>query len=276
MSKGGIWRVLGLPTTFDVDHGFVTSPLLSPLMLAVIRLTLAVYTLITFMVDLAWTSTHLPPNPEPSDKVAAEFSYFTKLSYIGLIAYFWASGVQSAVYAGSRERSYPLQRWPRILQFLHMLLYSTITTFPILVTIVYWAVLSSSQTFSTPFSAWSNISEHALNTVFALFEILLTHTTPMPWIHILFLDLMLAGYLGVAYITHVTEGFYTYDFLDPHKQGSLLAAYIVGIGAGEIVLFIIIHYVIVLRTRLSRRSQQPPEPPGPTEAIDDWEEITAV
>ena len=57
--------------------------------------------------------------------------------------------------------------------------------------------------------AWSNISEHALNTAFCLVEILLTHAGPTPWLHIPFLILILAGYLGIAYITHATQGFYS-------------------------------------------------------------------
>ena len=57
-------------------------------------------------------------------------SYFTRLSYIGVCAYFWASGVQTAFHALHPKReSYPLQRWPRPLQFLHILLFATITTF---------------------------------------------------------------------------------------------------------------------------------------------------
>jgi hypothetical protein len=58
-------------------------------------------------------------------------------------------------------------------------------------------------------AAWANISRHALNTAFVLFEIALTRVGPTPWAHMLFLVLILAAYLGVAYITHVTQGFYS-------------------------------------------------------------------
>ena len=56
------------------------------------------------------------------------FSYFTHLSYIGLCAYFCAAGVQTFFYARS-GKGYPLQSWPRALQYLHVLLYSTIVTY---------------------------------------------------------------------------------------------------------------------------------------------------
>ena len=71
----------------------------------------------------------------------------------------------------------------------------------------------------------------------------------MPWIHIPFLILFLAGYLGVAYITKATQGFYTYKFLDPKTDGSgMVAAYVFGIAIGICILFAIIagvHWVKV-------------------------------
>ena len=153
------------------------------------------------------------------------FSFFTELSYIGLVAYLWAAAVQTLFFARSRA-VYPLQYWPRPLQFLHILLQSTILTYPILVTAIFWGVLSSPETLATRWSAWTNISEHALNTVFAAFEIFCTNASPsfganpnalsMPWIHIPFLIIMLAGYLGVAYITHATQGFYSTSLI--HRQ----------------------------------------------------------
>jgi len=48
-----------------------------------------------------------------------------------------------------------------------------------------------------------------MNSGFALFEIILTNTGPSPWSHITPGFLLLACYLGVAYITHATQGFYS-------------------------------------------------------------------
>lgn len=47
-----------------------------------------------------------------------------------------------------------------------------------------------------------------MNSGMALFEILLTNTRPLPWIHLPFTIAFLAGYLAVAYITRATQGFY--------------------------------------------------------------------
>ncbi|KAI0073957.1 hypothetical protein K474DRAFT_1602419 [Panus rudis PR-1116 ss-1] len=263
MFKGGLFPLLGLNTPFDQDNRFVSSPVFPPPVLAALRLIVAFYALFVVLFAIIWESVRL-------HDVDSFFSFFTELSYIGLLAYFWASGVQTLVYALRGRRSYPLQQWPQFLQFLHSLLYSTITTYPIVVTIAFWTLLSSADTFATTFNSWHNVSVHAMNSGLALFEIIFTNVGPLPWIHLLFCEIFLACYLGVAYITRATQGIYPYDFLNPHLQHAKLAAYIVGIGVGEAIVFTLVRYAIVLRVHLTSRSvRQPAEP----EAIDDWEEI---
>lgn len=53
---------------------------------------------------------------------------------------------------------------------------------------------------------------------------------------------MLGAYLGVAYITHATQGIYVYSFLNPSK-GAIVAAYICGIFAGTLVIFALVNLV---------------------------------
>jgi len=101
--------------------------------------------------------------------------------------------------------------------------------------------------------AWSNISKHALNSVFALFEIIFTNVEPIPWIDLGPCVVMLGCYLGVAYITHATQGFYTYAFLDPEKKGKMLAGYIIGIAIAECIIFAIVKGLMVLRSRFVRK-----------------------
>ncbi|KAF7966838.1 hypothetical protein HWV62_36911 [Athelia sp. TMB] len=247
---------LGVPA--NISTALVTSPVLSPLGLGCVRLLLACYALTTSIVVLVHDT-------QGSKDASGFFSYFTDLSYIGLISYLWASAVQTLVYTFRRNGTFPLQRWPRFLQFLHILLYSTITTF---------------QTKEADLSpeAWSNISQHAMNSLFALFEIFLTNVRPSPWIHVVFLEIFLVCYLGVAYITHATEGFYTYDFLDPSKEHGLLAAYIVGIAVGGVLVFAIVKGLMTLRLRFFRRGPgdaawDVDEDKGGVEAIDAWEEV---
>ena len=95
----------------------------------------------------------------------------------------------------------------------------------------------------------------------------------MPWIDLPVTIVLLGGYLGVAYITHATQGIYSnfmslcvfllsilplipaYSFLDPKKQGKLLAAYIIGIAVGQVIIFVIIRWVIMLREKIAKRQK---------------------
>ena len=45
---------LGVTIPFDPQHAFVTSPVLSPLPLAIVRLVMAFYALFTIVFVLAW------------------------------------------------------------------------------------------------------------------------------------------------------------------------------------------------------------------------------
>ena len=67
-------------------------------------------------------------------------------------------------------------------------------------------------------TAWDAISVHALNTVFALFEILLTNSPPAPWLTLPSGLFFLAGYVGIAYITHATQGFYCLSLTPPSSH----------------------------------------------------------
>lgn len=151
-----------------------------------------------------------------------------------------------------------LNRLPRPLQALHYLFFSTITTFPLLVTIVYWAVLYDGD-FSTRFELWTNVSQHGLNSLFALFEIACTRINLAPWMHLPFLIVLLGAYLGLAYVTHATRGVYVYNFLNPEAKqldaqgenvggvGKLVGAYCVGIAVGIILLFCVVKGLIWVR-----------------------------
>ncbi|RPD59105.1 hypothetical protein L226DRAFT_99274 [Lentinus tigrinus ALCF2SS1-7] len=270
-ARAGFYPRLGVTSPFDAHHDLVTSPVFSPLVLALLRLTLATYALFVALYQLIWEAVR-------EDGTAnGYFSYFTHLSYIGLIAYQFAAGVQTLCYALNGQSSYPLQRWPRFLQFLHRFLYSTVTTYPLVVTVIFWSLLSDSSTFESTYSTWINISEHALNTVYALLEITLTSVAPSPWLYLPLCVFTLACYLGVAYITEATQGFYTYSFLDPGKEHAKLAGYIIAVGIAECLAFLLARGLAWVRDRLSKRSSAiRPGSPDSTEQrspSEDWEEI---
>lgn len=256
----------GVSAPFDSACRLVTSPFFSPLSLGALRVLFAVYSLVTTITVLVFESVRFHDS-------SSFFSYFTDLSYIGLVAYFWASGIQTIAFVIWGQKAYPLQKWSRILQFLHILLYTTITIFPFIVTVVYWTLLASSSTFRTKYSAWSNVSQHAMNSCFALFEILLTNAGPSPWSHMAPGLVLFACYLGVAYITHAAQGFYTYDFLNPSVQHGLLAAYIIGMGVGYCILFMIVKGICTLRCRFVSPSRLDPSEQVQSEDLHEWEHV---
>ncbi|KAL2270060.1 hypothetical protein VTJ83DRAFT_2244 [Remersonia thermophila] len=217
---------------WDPTHRFETSWLLSPWALFACRALISLYAFTTLIFVLAWQCAHGPLGCTGSQN---SFSYFTTLTYWGLAFYFLVAAVHTATYA--RAGTPWLDRFPRPLQALHAAFYTTIIVFPFIVTIVYWARLYEGTWYPDVYSGWSNVSQHLLNSAFALFEIVVPRTEPPPPVHILWLLVVLALYLAVAYITHATKGFYTYDFLDPKAQGALLAAYVCGIAVGCLVLY---------------------------------------
>ncbi|KAK5663759.1 hypothetical protein OQA88_4190 [Cercophora sp. LCS_1] len=227
---------------WDPSHRFETSWVLSPWVLFWIRALFAVYALFTSIFTLGWSCTHAPTGCDAAD---AKFSYFTVLTYWGLAFYFLVAAVHTFTYA--RTGVALLDRFPRPLQALHSAYYSTIVVYPFIVTIVFWGILFDGPWFSVVFDGWSNVSQHALNSAFALFEIFVPRTNPMPPVHMLWLVLVLALYLAVAYITHATQGWYPYGFLDPGKQHAFVAAYVFGIAVGALIVFGVVWGLIWLR-----------------------------
>ena len=186
-------------------------------------------------VSIIYRCTH--PSQSGCRVPRQSFSFFTILTYWAIGCYFIVAAAHTLIYAW-KGRS-PLSRFPRPLQALHSLFYTTIVVFPLLVTIVYWVALYDGEPWETRFKEWEDISQHGLNSAFALFEIVFPRTSPPLAIHLLWLMAILAMYLGLAYLTVETEGFYVYPFLDYKWTGSrgMVAAYVFGIAMGSIVCF---------------------------------------
>jgi hypothetical protein len=255
---------LGVPRPFDPAERYTTSWLLSPRLLACSRLLLSVYAFVTIFYTFGWNGSH---RREQASR--RSFSYFTDLTYWGLAFYFLASALHTMQYARTGQSW--LRNWPRALQAAHAVLYTTVVTFPFLVTIVYWAVIYSGPWYPVVFDAWSNVmprpclrtraerltlyqtSKHSLNSLYALVEIIVPRTDPPPFLHFLFLVLILALYLALAYVTHATQGFYTYDFLDPSRGRGRVAGYAFGILAGICVVFGVVWCLIRLRKWLTEK-----------------------
>lgn len=135
---------------FHLSHRFTTSWLLPPTFLAILRGLVALYAFATIFFIFGWQGTH-----GLNAANNGELSYFTSLTFWGIAFYFLFSAFHTLHYA---HRGYaPLDHWPRPLQALHSLFYTTIVTFPFLVTIVFWVLLYDGW-FPLEFAAWSNVS----------------------------------------------------------------------------------------------------------------------
>ncbi|TGO24906.1 hypothetical protein BPAE_0092g00250 [Botrytis paeoniae] len=245
---------------WDPSHRFVTSWLLSPWALFAVRASISLYAFFVLLFAIFWEIARLPNGGATA---RFSFSYFTILCYWGISFYFFFAALHTFTYA--RSGIPLLSRFPRPLQALHSLYYSTIICYPVLVTIVFWGVIFRVSVpvgwFPTSFDAWSNISEHGLNSLFALFEICIPRTASPHWIHLLWLIVILACYLGLAYVTVATKHQYVYSFLNPKvAQHGMVAAYVFGIAVGICLIFAVVKGAVSLRvwateTRGGRRGK---------------------
>ncbi|KAJ7205494.1 hypothetical protein GGX14DRAFT_698523 [Mycena pura] len=225
---------------FDTTRVLVTSPFLRPSVLGAIRLVIACYTLVTLVFSVA----------RGIKDAALFFPLFTHLTYSGLCVYFFAAGLQTAVYARHREKGYPLQGSAKPWRFLYLALLSTITVFPFLVTTMFWALVYNSSTFASGSSGLSAISEGLLSAVFALFEILLTDTPASAWLLLPFGILLLLLYIGLGFIVFATQGSYT---VAQNTHPLQLALNILTIVLIECAVFAIVHWIVALRQRVVAR-----------------------
>ncbi|KAH7394695.1 hypothetical protein BKA66DRAFT_438504 [Pyrenochaeta sp. MPI-SDFR-AT-0127] len=175
------------------------------------------------------------------DQSQRSFSYFTHLTYWGLAFYHAFAAIHTSSYWLTGVPF--LARWRKPLQIAHSMFYSTVVIYPWIVTIVYWALLAPGR-FPCAFSLWSNTSRHALNSL----------TSPLPWLDMVPTIILPALYLGLAYLTHATQEFYVYDFLDLQENPSgIVAAYIIGILVTAVVIFVILRYLIMLRVWVTEK-----------------------
>lgn len=127
-------------------HRFVISPFLSLTVVCALRLLLTTYTALTLIIALSLRG----------DASRTTFSYFTWLSYWGLLGYFVAASIYSLLSRARPERQagWSLLALPRPLQAAHYLLFSSIRVYPVLVMVIFWSILAGGNVFSRPVYAW--------------------------------------------------------------------------------------------------------------------------
>jgi hypothetical protein len=105
---------------------FASSWLLPPSVLFFIRALISLYIFISIFTIEGINNAKSPVT------AAHFFSYFTSLTFFGLAFYFAFAALHTASYW--RTGTPLLAKWPKVLQVMHSIYYSTITTFPFLVT----------------------------------------------------------------------------------------------------------------------------------------------
>jgi hypothetical protein len=81
------------------------------------------------------------------------------------------------------------------------------------------------------------VSEHGLNSLFFLVELVFSNAPPPGWITLVPVLVILCLYLGLAYLTYATQGWYTYDFLDPAEGPAKRAGYICGLLVATLLIW---------------------------------------
>ncbi|OAL02011.1 hypothetical protein IQ06DRAFT_325439 [Phaeosphaeriaceae sp. SRC1lsM3a] len=254
---------------FDPSKSFVRSHFISPLVLAIVRAVLCLYSFTTMITCYAWLA-HQTATIKLKDvnigsytiqqsdaAIGQSFSFFTYLTFWSLGFYFLISSTHTFVYVFS-QRTW-LDVWPKPLQLAHSMYYSSVTSFPFLVTIVFWGTMNSGWPAGR-FEQWINISVHGLNSVFAIVEIVLPATQPPPVTHLGVVLGVLSVYLGLAYLTRYTQGFYVYEWMNPAHGNASIILHVLGYAGGMIAIFSLVRFAIVARNLLAekleaRRSQ---------------------
>ncbi|KAH7073911.1 hypothetical protein BKA63DRAFT_43205 [Paraphoma chrysanthemicola] len=251
-------------TSFDPNKTFVRSHYVSPLVLACIRAVLCMYSFTTIITCYTWLAHRTATISlkdvnigsytiqQSEDAIGQSFSFFTYLTFWSLGFYFLISSIHTFTYA-FRQRTW-LHNWPKPLQLAHSLYYSSITSFPFLVTIVFWGTMNSGWPAGR-FEQWINISVHGLNSVFAIVEIVLPATQAPPITHLSIVLLVLSVYLGLAYITRYTQGFYVYEWMNPAHGNASVILHVLGYAGGMIAIFVIVRYAISMRNMLAEKME---------------------
>lgn len=274
-------------TGFDPSKSFVRSHFVSPLVLAIVRAVLCIYSFTTMVTCYAWLA-HRTATIKLKDvnigsytiqqsdaAIGQSFSFFSMsltiisskeckltkhaayLTFWSLGFYFLTSSTHTFVYV-FRHRTW-LDSWPRPLQLAHSMYYSGVTSFPFLVTIVFWGTMNSGWPAGR-FEQWINISVHGLNSLFAIVEIVLPATAPPPVTHLGIVLGVLSVYLGLAYLTRYTQGFYVYEWMNPAHGNASIILHVLGYAGGMLAIFFLVRFAIVARNKLaekleSRRSE---------------------
>lgn len=117
-------------------------------------------------------------------------------------------------------RSLLSRSFPRPLQFAHSLLISTVASYPLVVTVIFWTLLAGPDPLGTPYTAFVNISKHTINVALTQLDLTILSRTPMmPWWHLVPVISFLGMYIGIVAITYHRYHVLVYGFFNTQQFG---------------------------------------------------------
>jgi hypothetical protein len=172
----------------------VLSPYIRPVYLGFIRLLFGAYMLISFIVYFSILASQ--PNKFLRKQAWKLLGDLMIHSYLGLAGYFFFSAYHTLTYAIKKRN--PLSKWANSLRSAHLILQSSILTFPVFCTVIYmyWTLPALPAWHTRTLTLWSTITFYMLNTVFSLTELFLSASRPRPWSHLIFVIVFLGLYLA--------------------------------------------------------------------------------
>jgi hypothetical protein len=99
----------------------------------------------------------------------------------------------------------------------------------------------------TSFGHWKNYSVHAIDGVFALFELIFNRHFLQP-VHSVVVAFVMLMYMCLTFVVRQTKGTWVYPFLD-WDQGLICIVYYLGIAVGLFVIYFLLMAVHRLRNR---------------------------
>jgi hypothetical protein len=192
---------------FGLEEGTirtVESPYFRPLYLCLIRYLFAIYMWISFGVYFGLLASQQSKFlRKQAWKLLGDVMFH---SYLGMAVYFTLSAYHIQTYIRRKRDS--LARWPRGLQLAHLILQTTVLTFPLFCTViyVYWTLPALPGWYTRPLSQWSTITFYMLNTVFSYIELGISAARPRPWSHLIVVVILLGCYLAFHSILVTATG----------------------------------------------------------------------
>jgi hypothetical protein len=248
-----LYRFFGLDSDILFDHDrTVASPYIGPMYLGAIRILLGLYMLTSFIVYFSILAAQKNKFlRKQAWKLLGDIMFH---SYLGMAVYFFFSGYHTIVFAIRRRN--PLILWVRPLQLAHLILQTTVFTFPLLCTFIYlyWMLPALPAWHTRALTLWRTTTFYMLNTLFSFVELVLNASRPRPWSHLIVIILILGLYLAFHSILVVTSGgkvwIYTvFKFSLVINKGWISALRVLGLCILATVSFCIIQSLLWVKCR---------------------------